>query len=103
MDLTPVEGKPVRFPPGRVEVRLNDTHHSAYRALYAAYRTVIDGLPTLRDRDFDGRPVRITAKQLDALNAAFAHLAKRDDDTSSVFAAQEAGRTRLFKRLQYLS
>jgi hypothetical protein len=103
MDLAPVAGKTLRFPPGRVEVRLNDAHRRAYRALYAAYRTVIDGLPTLRDRDFDGRAVRMTAKQLDALNAAFEGLADEDGRGSSVFAAQEAGRTRLFKRLQYLS
>jgi hypothetical protein len=104
MTFEPIVGTPVRFPPGRVEVRLNAGHRSAYRRLYALYRTIIDGLPVLReDRDFDGRPVRMSAAQLEALNAAFASLAASSSDGGGAFDAQESGRTRLFKRLQYLS
>ena len=103
MEYEPVTGKPVRFPPGRVEVRLKPAHRSAYRALYGAYRTILDGLPVLRDRDFDGRPVRMTQGQLDALNEAFRALAESARRGDGAFAAQEAGRTRLFKRLQFLS
>jgi hypothetical protein len=103
MAFEPVVGTPVRIPPGRVQVRLNDAHRRAYRTLYARYRTVIDGLPALRDRDFDGRPVRITPSQLEALNNALADLAGVDQPRTGVFDAQEAGRTRLFKRLQHLS
>jgi hypothetical protein len=104
MTFEPIVGTPVRFPPGRVEVRLNAGHRSAYRRLYAGYRTIIDGLPVLReDRDFDGRAVRMTQPQLEALNAALASVSAPEDDGSGAFDAQESGRTRLFKRLQYLS
>ena len=103
MDYQPIEGKPVRFPPGRVEVRLNEGHRRLYRALYARYRTIIDGLPVLRERDFDGRAVKITSAQLEAMNAAFGDLAGSEPSRTGTFGAQEEGRTRLFKRLQYLS
>jgi hypothetical protein len=103
MDFQPIEGRPVRFPPGRVEVRLAPEHRRLYRALYARYRTIIDGLPILRDRDFDGRAIRITPAQLEALNAAFAALSASKPSGEGTFGAQEAGRTGLFKRLQYLS
>jgi hypothetical protein len=103
MEYTPIEGKPIRIPPGRVEVRLDQEHRRLYRSLYARYRTIVDGLPVLRDRDFDGRAVKMTAAQLEALNAAFRRLVEADGSASGTFGAQEAGRTRLFKRLQYLS
>jgi hypothetical protein len=104
MAIEPVTGEPVRIPPGRVAVRLNDEHRRAYRQLYARYRTILDGLPVLReDRDFDGRPVKMTRAQLEALNSAFASLGEPEGGHGSVFEGQEAGRTGLFKRLQYLS
>jgi len=85
-------------------VRLDDSHRRLYRRLYARYATVLDGLPVLRDRDFDGRPVRMTRAQLDSLNRAFASLEAESGSTPPVpFAAQSQGRSRLFKRLQYLS
>lgn len=102
MPIEPVTGQPVRFPPGRVAVRLTPEHRSAYRRLYAHYATVTDGLPPLRDRDFDGRRVLVTPDQLEALNRGFAEL-QSAEPPSSVFAAQEAQKTRLFKRLQFLS
>jgi hypothetical protein len=102
MEYQPLVGRRLRFPPGRVEVRLNADHRRAYRELYAGYRTVLDGLPVLRDRDFDGRPVRMSASQLAALNEALLQLAE-SRRPGGVFAGQEADRTRLFKRLQYLS
>jgi hypothetical protein len=103
MEFGPIVGKPVRFPSGRVDVRLTAAHRRAYRRLYAAYRTNLDGLPILRDRDFDGRAVRMTARQLEALNKALAELAVGDRNAKGVFAQQESARVRLFKRLQYLS
>jgi hypothetical protein len=104
MPYEPITGKPVRFPPGRVEVRLDAGHRSLYRRIYAAYRTILDGLPVLReDRDFDGRAVRMTPAQLEALNRAFAAASAEPSDSDGVFGAQEAGRTGLFKRLQFLS
>ena len=98
-----IQGGAVRIPPGRVAIRLNERHRSAYRRLYAAYGTILDGLPVLRDRDFDGRSVKVSKAQLEALNEAFAKLNAEAATPGSVFEAQEAGRTRLFKRLQYLS
>lgn len=99
----PIEGKPVRFPPGRVEIHLDSGHKSAYRRLYARYQSILAGLPVLRERDFDGRAVKITPDQLAALNAAFAGLAADGEPPGNAFSKQEASRTRLFKRLQYLS
>jgi hypothetical protein len=103
MELAPLVGKRVRIPPGRVEVHLTAEHRRAYRTLYARYRTVIDGLPALRDRDFDGRAVNMTPSQLEALNRAFATPGEPADSTYGVFDAQESQKTRLFKRLQFLS
>ena len=98
-----IEGKSVRFPPGRVAIRLNEGHKSAYRRLYGHYQSILAGLPVLRERDFDGRAVTVTSSQLDALNRAFAALSEVDAPSGNVFSAQEASRKRLFKRLQYLS
>lgn len=95
-------------PPGRVEVRLDAEHRRLYRLLYARFRTVTGDLPVLReDRDFDGRAVRISRSQLAVLNAALADEASRAtqvaNEAESVFETQAEGRSRLFKRLQYLS
>jgi len=104
MDIEPISGERVRIPPGRVRIRLNEDHKRAYRALYARYRTVIDGLPVLRDRDFNGRGVTVTQAQLDALNRAFASLGEAGKPRmTTAFAQQEQTKNRLFKKLQYLS
>ncbi len=104
MEYEPIQGKPVRFPPGRLRIRLDERHRSAYRALYARYQSILAGLPVLKERDFDGRPVLVTAVQLDALNGAFSKLLKPPHEApTSVFESQEAAKSRLFKRLQYLS
>ena len=100
----PIIGKPVRFPPGRVAVRLGAEHHAAYRRLYGRYRTVLSDLPVLRDRDFDGRKVLLTRAQLQALNAALASPeAGGGTGGGDSFGAQERSRRKLFKRLQFLS
>lgn len=95
----------MRFPPGKIAVRLGPEHWSAYRRLYAAYGSVLSGLPVLRDRDFHGGSVKMTQAQLDALNDAFERLATSAEHprNGSAFAGQERGRTSLFKRLQHLS
>jgi hypothetical protein len=103
MELEPIAGKPVRFPPGRVAIRLDERHKSAYRRLYGQYQSILAGLPVLRDRDFDGRVVTVTTSQLAALNVAFAKLGAAENAGMSAFGDQEAARKRLFKRLQYLS
>lgn len=104
MAYAPIQGKPVRFPPGRVDIRLTPAHRSGYRTLYGRYQSILSDLPVLRERDFDGRSVQVTATQLAALNGAFAQLAEpQAGHPVSVFESQEAARSRLFKRLQYLS
>ena len=104
MDYEPIVGKPVRFPPGRVQIRLDEQHRSAYRALYAHYQSILAGVPVLKPRDLDGRAVLVSPAQLAALNAAFSKLLQPPDEApTSVFESQEAARSRLFKRLQYLS
>jgi citrate lyase beta subunit len=59
----------------------------------------------LAERDFDGkRAVKMTPSQLEALNAAFARLAEDEEPQArTVFEAQGQARSKLFKRLQYLS
>ena len=104
MKIEPVQGTPARFPPGRVAIRLGAQHQLAYRRLYNEYRTILDGLPVLRDRDFDGRAVKVTPGQAEALNRAFASLAEVPPARAgAVFEAQADARSRLFKRIQYLS
>jgi len=104
MEFNPIEGHPVRFPPGLVAIKLNKSQLMDYRRLYSRSSTDLAGLPKLRQRDFDGRTVHITQAELDALNGALASLhAPLHRGTGSVFEAQERSRTRLFKRLQHLS
>jgi len=104
MEIAPISGQRTRFPPGRVRIRLDEDHKRAYRTLYARYRTVTDGLPVLRERDFDGHGVTVTQAELDALNRAFASLGEAAKPrVTSVFAQQEQTKDRLFKKLQYLS
>jgi hypothetical protein len=104
MELEPLRGKPVRIPPGHVAVKLSHEYRRAYRALYAHYGTVLEGLPVLRERDFDGRTVKLKAEQLEALNRALARLAgTKPEGARGAFEAQERTKNRLFKRLQYLS
>lgn len=100
----PITGKPVRFPPGRLAIRLGEEHWFAYRLLYGRYQSYLAGLPVLRARDFDGRAVMVTREGLDALNRGFASLRDgRADTDGSPFGGQAQTRTRLFKRLQSLS
>ena len=101
--IEPITGKPLRFPPGRVEIKLDQRHRSAYRALYARYQSYNAGLPILRERDFDGRAVKVTREELAALNAAFATVAAVAAPGGSAFGTQEATKTELYKRTQYLS
>lgn len=104
MEIEPLQGTPVRFPPGRVAIRLDQRHRIAYKRLYAEYGTVLEGLPVLRERDFDGRAVKMTLVQLEALNQAFARLGERPRGrVGTAFEAQERSKNGLFKRLQYLS
>jgi hypothetical protein len=102
MDIAPIEGKPVRFPPGRREIRLDERHRLAYRRLYQHYRSFLSEMPVLRERDFDGRRIKVSQKQLEALNAAFASVNEHEPG-KGVFDAQEAATTKLVKKTQFLS
>ena len=105
MPYEPLKGKRVLAPPGHVGVKLPPELWMPYKRLHAQYEAYLGGMPMLAERDFDDkRTVKMTPKQLFALNAAFAKLV--EDDTpgpTSVFGAQEDAKTRLFKRLQFLS
>jgi hypothetical protein len=104
MTLEAITGTPVRFPPGRVAVRLGPQYLLPYQRLYKHYQTQVTNLPILSTRDFDGRVVKLTPAQLEALNEAFATYGEPTNGTGGdVFAAQERARTRLFKRTQFLS
>ena len=103
MALEPLVGTPVRFPPGRVAVRLDAAYRLPYRRLYRRYQTQISDLPVIADRDFDGRTVKMTPAQLEALNQALAGIGALNGHPESPFDAQEHGRTQLFKRTQFLS
>ncbi|MHB8376938.1 MAG: hypothetical protein ACYDEB_08285 [Dehalococcoidia bacterium] len=103
MAYEPIVGTPLRFPAGRVGIRPGEEHRLAYQRLYQHYESVLSGLPVLRDRDFDGRVVKMTEGQLAALNEALAGLESSAGPPRGAFEAQERARTRLFKRLQFLS
>lgn len=105
MDFTPLRGRRVPLPPGHVAVKLPAELWQSYKRLHARYQAYLSGIPMLAERDFDGkRAVKMTAKQLEALNSAFTKM-MGDQATApeSVFETQEQARTGLFKRLQYLS
>ncbi len=105
MEFTPLTGKRTFAPPGFLAVKLAPELWQPYKRLHASYQAYIAGLPMLAERDFDGkRSVKLTSKQLEALNTAFSNLA--DDSKAkptNVFEAQEEALTQLFKRLQHLS
>lgn len=105
MAFEPIVGTPVRIPPGHVAVRLDARYRLPYRRLYRRYQTELAGLPVLRDRDFDGRVVKMRGQELEALNVALARVlgGATDGRRPTPFGAQERVRTSLFKRLQFLS
>jgi hypothetical protein len=104
MEFQSIQGQPVRFPPGKVAIKLKPELWLPYKRLYARAGTSLSRLPRLRERDFDGRTVKITPTELASLNRGLARLqAPRKRETGTVFEAQEQGKTRLFKRPQYLS
>lgn len=106
MDFEPIQGKRVLLgPPGIVGVKLPPELWQTYKRLHGKYQAYLAGMPMLAVRDFDGkRTVKMTPDQLEALNDALAKvLSAPTGSPDSVFEAQEDARTRLFKRLQYLS
>jgi hypothetical protein len=105
MDFTPLKGKRVFLPPGQVGMKLPPELWLPYKRLHAHYQAYLSGIPMLAERDFDGkRTVKMTPRQLEALNAAFAGLAAGEVRApETVFETQEEARIGLSKRLLYLS
>lgn len=105
MAFEPLKGRRVFAPPGHVGVKLPPELWLPYKRLHGRYQAYISGMPMLAERDFDGkRTAKMTPKQLEALNQAFLRLeAEESDPPASPFEAQQEAKTRLFKRLQYLS
>jgi hypothetical protein len=105
VEFEPLRGRRVLAPPGHLGVKLSRGLWPVYRRLLAGYAPYLEGLPTLAERDFDGkRTVKLTPRQLDALNRAFEKAHQSPEPArQSVFEAQERAKTGLFKRLQYLS
>ena len=91
------------FPPGRVVIRLSEHHRLAYRRLYGLLFPLA-GAPVLKDRDFDGRPLTITRRQLASLNHALESLdCHAMAETRDAFGTQEDALTSCSKRMQFLS
>ena len=101
--LDPIVGQNVRFPPGHVAIRLNADHRRAYLRLYGNYFPLAD-VPALKDRDFDGRSVRMSRSQLAALNRRFRALVdEADAGPPGGFRDQEQSLEKHFKQMQSLS
>ena len=101
--LDPIVGEGVRFPPGHVTIKLNADHRRAYRRLYGNYFPLAD-VPALKDRDFDGRSVKMSRRQLAALNRRFRALSEgADAGPPGAFRAQEQSLEKHFSEMQFLS
>lgn len=101
VEIPPIVGKRIFFPPGHVAICLDDGHRRAYLRLYGL-SWPLPGVPELKDRDFDGRTIKLTRSQLAALNLAF--LSPRDHARTgrrSAFEAQEQFLTKHFKEMQF--
>ena len=101
--LDPIVGESVRFPPGHVAIKLNADHRRAYLRLYGNYFPLAD-VPALKDRDFDGRAVKMSKSQLAALNRRFQALAdEAHPGPPGAFSEQEQSLEKHFKEMQFLS
>ena len=99
----PIVGKPALFPPGHVTIQLGPQHRRAYLRLWGL-SFPLSGVPALKDRDFDGRRIKLTQPQLAALNRAFASLRARSrPETGSAFEAQEQSSRSTSREMQFLS
>ena len=99
----PIIGHSVRFPPGHVSITLSAEHRRAYLRLYGTYFPLAD-MPALKDRDFDGRSIKMSRPQLAALNRRFRALAdEADPGPPGAFRDQEQSLAKHFKEMQFLS
>jgi len=103
IEVEPISGKQVFFPPGRVAIRLDEGHRRAYNRLYGLFFPLA-GVPALKDDDFDGHALKFTRRQLAALNRAFASLGqKAEPGVHGAFGEQEHALTERSKEMQFLS
>ena len=99
----PIIGHSVRFPPGHVSITLNADHRRAYLRLYGTYFPLAD-VPALKDDDFDGRSIRMSKRQVKALNRRFLALADMaDPGLPGAFRDQERSFEKNAKAMQFLS
>ena len=101
--VSPIIGRPVWFPRGYVSITLNAEHRREYRRLYGMYFPLPD-VPALKDRDFDGRSITMSARELASLNHLFHDLAYVSDaGPPGTFRDQERSLTKTSGQAQFLS
>lgn len=103
IEVAPIVGNSVLFPPGYVSITLTPEHRNAYGRLYGLTFPLAD-VPELKDRDFDGHTIKMRRRQLAALNSKFRAL--HDDQPSGPpgpFRDQEHELTQRSKEMQFLS
>jgi len=102
VEITPIIGERLLFPPSRVAIRLDEGHRRAYRRLYGLLFPLA-GVPALKDHDFDGRALKLTRRQLAALNRAFADLGRLvAPGMRGAFRGRSKALTNHFKEMQFL-
>ena len=101
VEIPPIVGKRIFVPPGRVAICLDDGDRRAYLRLYGL-SWPLPGVPELKDRDFDGRTIKLTRSQLAALYLALVSLLDHArTGRRSAFEAQEQFLTKHFKEMQF--
>ena len=98
-----IVGEAMFFRPGHVRITLNAEHRRAYRRLYGQSFPLAD-VPAIKNRDFDGRSITMTRRDLTALNQLFRTLVKEADlKPRDAFGDQGHSLTAHFKEMQFLS
>jgi hypothetical protein len=101
--VSPIIGRPVWFPRGYVSITLNAEHRREYRRLYGMYFPLPD-VPALKDRDFEGRSIKVRKSQLAALNRRLLTLIDdANTDPPSAFRDQEESLTKNAHEILFLS
>ena len=98
-----IVGQGVLFPRGHVRITLSPQHRRAYLLLYGEAFPLAD-VPALKDRDFDGRSITMSARELASLNHLFHDLAYVSDaGPPGTFRDQERSLTKTSGQAQFLS
>lgn len=103
LEIEPIIGKRILFPPSQLAIRLDEGHRRAYRRL-SGLVFPLAGVPALKDHDFDGRSLKLTRRQLATLNRAFSSLNRpAEPGMQGAFEEQEQWLSDHFKEMQLLS